>query len=110
MSTVATAFLPLVATLLPELLGHDFSLRLVQVAFVLVAAHVLLVAGAVVADWRGVIGQLRAIARVQRRRWPWCSPVYVIYRDSRRWWRLAMLLSLAPAGLLCIAFAIWIGR
>ena len=109
-STAFTAFAPALAVALPDLLGSGYSPDLVGAVNAVVAAHLLFATVLVLADWGGAIGQFRAIARVQRQQWPWCRPIYAIYGDSERWWRVVVPATFVPAALVYVYFAVAIAR
>ena len=82
----------------------------VQLALLIGATHLLVVAGMLVANWRGMVRQLRGISRVQFRRWAWCRIVgRTIYRDSDAYWRAVGVAVFVPAGLLYLILAYAVG-
>jgi hypothetical protein len=104
-STVATVWLPVGAMSLPTFRNGEGT-GVVQLAYAVAAVHLFVVAGMLLADWRGAIRQLRGISRIQARRWVWCRILCrIMYRDTVGWWRSVAMLFFVPAGLLCVIFA-----
>jgi hypothetical protein len=100
-ATVATALLPVGAMWL-----NREAVGALQLALLIAAVHSLVVAGMLVANWRGMVRQLRGISRIQFRRWAWCRMVgMIIYRDSDAWWRTVAVLVFVPAGLIYLIMA-----